>query len=631
MSENLPSYSLKSYGIQLEAAIGRTVGMYSYYTKSNNRMGSRHTLSFVAPVFDRVTYSKWASWFTRLNVSYNPFKFCPYRERIPVSDCLTEAQLSDVVNSSSSALDVFSKGNVSEVKVGHNTTGTGGAWAYQTATLEEDEFYVLTFHASVNKGVFSTTTDNEFRVTVNDTSEATAAALSQVINEGWNEFTIRGQSDGTHWIKYYYEATSKKAEFTVSNWNLQKITVDTSFVSRLNKEQAANGTSSRDFDTFVANSSTVVPGYGTAVNAAITTTSVNERAVYFPIQNLLSDANSMNSQPWYKVSFNLTVNSGTLGTSKVAFAASTSTTLTSTADYYADVSSGVNTAYIKSDVADYGYLAIQVADSSAVDISITDLKVHKMSINPEVDDRTDVASVTAVNAVGAAAFGSFTLATATGFTASHDGTGASGKFAYVPLTLTSTNPHLITFDIVKNSGTHTLGHLTLYWVNSGSLDSSPACSLSSTDTTVSVILTPDGDDDGLAFFINAGFSLNFTVSNFKVVELPVYGTDTVAARSTLQLTGPADEIEYLGPDAYIELPNTQLIKTGAHLVTNNTGHSSVQSLPILRSTLTTGYECKVFCPEGLFIVEKSTTELSNRLPGGVYDEISVTAIEYIDQ
>lgn len=629
MAENFPTYSLKSYGLQLEASIGRTVGMYSYYTKMNNRMGSRHTLSFVAPVFDRDSYSRWASFFTRLNISFHPFKFCPYRERIPQSDCVTEIALTSPQNSATNPVDTFSN---NPLIIGTSVNvGDGDRWVYQQATLEAGEVYILSLHTSVLKGALGSTSGSRLKVVFQDGSEASSIDDTQLILiEGWQSFNVIGQTDGIHTFRYIYE-NATPGQFELQSITLHKLTVDLSADSRLNKEQAVNGTSGRAFDTFVGNSSTVVPGYGVAANMAITTTGTNDRSIYFPIQNLVNDDNCTGDQPWYRVSFDLTVNSGTLGTTRAAFTGNTSSALPGSAVFLESVSAGSNVLFMQSNIADYGYLAIQVFDTTAVDISIADLKVHKLGINPEVDSRTPVVTSTAVNAAGAGAFGTFSGASATGFTAAHDGTGASNKFAYIPTTLESMNPHLITFDIVRNSGSATLGHLTLYWTNSGSVDESPAVSLKSDATSISVIMIPDGNDDGLAFFIGAAFELDFTVSNFKITELPVYGTDTVPARSTLQFTGPANESSYLSAASYIQLPNDQLIITNNHLVTDQTGYTSVGSMPILRSALTTGYECKVFCPEGLFILESNTADLSTRKPGGVYDEISVTAIEHIDQ
>lgn len=628
---NLPDYSLGSYDLMLTQVLSRSVSAFTKHVQVLQHQGQLFTSAVDLGPMRRERAAKWSSFFSKLRIGVHSFTFVPFYERIPQSDVLTEVPYTI----SNYSYDTFTA-NSDSISITHDTATSGLATGgVEISSVTEGETYVVSFFVEAVSGAA------EEAITAEDLSlryksaghNATTLFYHHALQVGWNRVYLPIMSTGTAYMTLLTETPARKFSIKLSHIKAHKVTVHEDFENRLNMQSAVNAGSPYAFDAVSADATLRYTG-GTEATIEVTSTGSGERRVAFPLRNLVSLSQAANGNPIYKADFTLTRTSGTAPSyMKAAFRTFTTSSIgsASTSLLIQDIVEGSNTIFLRAGSYLDEYFIVAMDDDTAYEYEIEDLQITKMSLNPEIDPRTTMTLSTCTNAASANDFGTFSGATTSGVTVGHDATGADDKWCYWPVTLDETKKYLITYDYTKNSGADSAWVPQLRFTSSGVSDSNPSCTQYSSQTGQAVIMQPDADDDGIGFRVFSGTDINFTISNLKVVELPDYGTDTLAARSTLQLVGPSNQTSYMEAGDFIQLPNSQMIQLEESLNTDDQGYVFTTPFPLTRSALTAGHECEIICPEIRMMIDGNTLTTGIRQPGGIYTGMSFTATELIDQ
>lgn len=624
MAEHIPSYRLTSYGVQLESSVGRSIGMYNFQTSHNNRMGSRLTLALTTPVLYRDEFTRWQSFVAKLNVSNFPFYFCPFLERIPQGDILSELTLSPLTNNTFTTLTA---GFNNEYIVSH-TIGTSSATANITFTATGDKVTLLTFFA---KNIIAGSLDKNIVVTSGGT-------IYGKVVEGWNKIYVRTSGAGPSTYTLSHSVVDEdggsvyefgKIKFLVSNFKAYDVNVTENYWNRLNKENAINGSGA-----FALNSLSY--SYANALNdglhydVGVTTTGTSPRNIALPIINLVGGSDRINNRlPYYKITYTLITLTGSITSATVGFSDSLSGTPTSGSFFSDTVSPGANTHFLHSPISGSGYLLIQFDDTTSFTAAVLSINITKLSETCELTNYTPVTLGVATNDN----FHELSGASTSGFTANQPWSGRQ-RAASFAATVDSSKKYLISgfikglpsgADVVRFS----------FGTAPSTEDTTPsfAASMNVTPTSgyFSVIVQPDGDDNAIFIYVPSTYRGSFVIKDLQVLQLDDYGTDTIPARSSLGLIVPDVTKPAFVIGDYIGLPNSQLVVNQEGLGGSLVSIKKVNILPILRSNLTTGSEITTICPIGKFVIESSAAEMSNREAAGIYDQLSFIAIEDVTQ
>ncbi len=239
---------------------------------------------------------------------------------------------------------------------------------------------------------------------------------------------------------------------------------------------------------------------------------------------------------------------------------------------------------------------------------------------------------TFANGSGVNAYGTFTGASATGFTAAHDGTGANDKICSVSIpnfsssstsSSAGSNWLYLTFDLTVNSGT---GGVLPYLSSSapGTYNASAGTTVSGTGSKAQYIKNPVNGTNYLIFFISAATNINFTVSNLKLVRLQhTYGVSSATANANSITLGccPVSHPNLFTAGDYISISNNLYMVT-QNVASSITGTATVNVFPCLRSSYAANTAVTGVNPLGTFRL------MQNSISHGVVTPDSINGVGF---
>lgn len=220
-------------------------------------------------------------------------------------------------------------------------------------------------------------------------------------------------------------------------------------------------------------------------------------------------------------------------------------------------------------------------------------------------------------------FGTFSGATATGFTAAHDGTGSDNKLVYAPIpnnatasssTTAGNATYKLTFDAVFNSGS---GAWAAYLTTTTSSALSPNFSTSGSYTYF--LKAPSTGTTNLSFYTAASSTSNVTFSNIKLVKLDhIYSVQsaTANANSLTIASCPVSHPNIFTAGDYISISNNLYMVT-QNVASSITGTATVNIFPALRSSYSANTQVMGVNPTGTFRLSQNSVSQGVTTPDSI--------------